>query len=200
MSLTTCLHTSKSWNVRCAVSWALGWLMRNNAALLNRYQIVIEHTHSPALNDLAGGVYAGRIQPTHTLNFNNEKERHSFRVKLKRQIKNVVVVSLSSALIAPLGASTAQAANYSIDHLKLYAHSRIVNYKEFLCFNRIISKESAWSYTAHNGSHWGLGQMKSTYYRDLDPFRQIDQTLKYITKRYNTPCQAWEFHKRKNWF
>ena len=135
LSLTTCLHTSKSWNVRCAVSWALGWLMRNNAALLNRYQIVIEHTHSPALNDLAGGVYAGRIQPTHTLNFNNEKERHSFRVKLKRQIKNVVVVSLSSALIAPLGASTAQAANYSIDHLKLYAHSRIVDYKEFLCFN-----------------------------------------------------------------
>ena len=92
----------------------------------------------------------------------------------------------------------ANAANYSIDHLKLYAHSRILDYKEFQCFNKIITKESRWSYLARNGSHYGLGQMRSKHYRDLDPFRQIDATIKYITNRYQTPCKAWAFHVERN--
>jgi hypothetical protein len=92
------------------------------------------------------------------------------------------------------------AASYSIDHLKLYAHSRILDYKEFQCFNRIITKESRWSYTAHNGSHRGLGQMRSEHYGNLDPYRQIDATLKYITNRYGTSCKAWAFHEKKGYF
>lgn len=93
-----------------------------------------------------------------------------------------------------------QAANYSVDHLKLYAHSRILDYKEFQCFNRIITKESRWSYTAKNGSHYGLGQMRSKHYRDLDPYRQIDATLKYITNRYKSNCKAWAFHQERNYY
>jgi hypothetical protein len=92
----------------------------------------------------------------------------------------------------------AHSANYSIDHLKLYAHSRLLDYQQFQCFNKIITKESRWSYTARNGSHYGLGQMRSTHYRDLDPFRQIDATIKYITIRYQTPCKAWAFHVERN--
>lgn len=94
----------------------------------------------------------------------------------------------------------AQAARYSVDHLKLYAHSRILDYKEFQCFNRIITKESRWSYTAKNGSHYGLGQMRSKHYRDLDPYRQIDATLKYITHRYKSSCKAWAFHQDRNYY
>lgn len=105
-----------------------------------------------------------------------------------------------TALLSITTTLEANAANYSIDHLKLYAHSRILDYKEFQCFNRIITKESKWSYTAKNGSHYGLGQMRSTHYRDLDPFRQIDATLKYITKRYGTSCKAWAFHQERNYY
>ena len=94
----------------------------------------------------------------------------------------------------------ATATNYSIDHLKLYAHSRILDYKEFQCFNRIITKESRWSYTAKNGSHYGLGQMRSQHYRDLDPYRQIDASLRYITIRYQTNCKAWAFHEKKGYY
>jgi hypothetical protein len=107
------------------------------------------------------------------------------------------------ALTALLSITTtleANAANYSIDHLKLYAHSRILDYKEFQCFNKIITKESRWSYTARNGSHYGLGQMRSKWYRDLDPYRQIDASLRYITKRYQTPCKAWAFHQERNYY
>lgn len=104
-------------------------------------------------------------------------------------------------LIAALTSQTMQtatASSYSIDHLKLYAHSRLIDYKEFQCFNKIITKESRWSYRAVNGSHYGLGQMKSKHYRDLDPFRQIDATIRYITNRYQTPCKAWAFHQTAN--
>ena len=104
----------------------------------------------------------------------------------------------ASLLITSIPEATAK--NYSVDHLKLYAHSRILDYKEFQCFNRIITKESRWSYTAKNGSHFGLGQMRSKHYRDLDPYRQIDATLKYITNRYGSNCKAWAFHQERNYY
>jgi hypothetical protein len=105
-----------------------------------------------------------------------------------------------AALLSITTTLEASAANYSIDHLKLYAHSRLLDYKEFQCFNKIITKESRWSYQAKNGSHFGLGQMRSKHYRDLDPFRQIDATIKYITIRYQTPCKAWAFHQKRNFY
>jgi len=105
-----------------------------------------------------------------------------------------------AALITLTSIPEATAKNYSIDHLKLYAHSRILDYKEFQCFNRIITKESRWNYLAKNGSHYGLGQMRSKHYRDLDPFRQIDATLRYVTIRYGTNCKAWAFHQERNYY
>ena len=107
---------------------------------------------------------------------------------------------LITSVFATIGASPANSAAYSVDHLKLYAHSRLLDYREFQCFNRIITKESRWSYTARNGSHWGLGQMRSKHYGTLDPFRQIDASIAYITKRYQTPCKAWAFHQQRNYF
>jgi hypothetical protein len=107
-------------------------------------------------------------------------------------------VLTATLLITSIPQSTA--ASYSIDHLKLYAHSRILDYKEFQCFNKIITKESRWDYKAKNGSHYGLGQMRSKHYRDLDPYRQIDATLKYIGVRYSTSCKAWAFHQKRNFY
>jgi hypothetical protein len=86
------------------------------------------------------------------------------------------------------------------DYLKLYAHSRILDWKQYHCFVKIITKESRWNPNARNGSHFGLGQMRSQWYRNLDPYRQIDQTIKYITIRYQSPCKAWAFHERKGYF
>ena len=105
-----------------------------------------------------------------------------------------------TAMLSITSIPVANSTNYSIDHLKLYSHSRILDYKEFQCFNRIITKESRWNYLAKNGSHYGLGQMRSKHYRDLDPFRQIDATLKYITIRYKSNCKAWAFHEMKGFY
>lgn len=85
------------------------------------------------------------------------------------------------------------------DNLKLYAHSRIISYKQFSCFNQLIIKESNWSPVAVNGSHYGLGQMRNPKVKTLDGYSQIDWSLRYISKRYQTPCKAWEHWKAKGW-
>ena len=114
--------------------------------------------------------------------------------------KRLQLLLLITGFVATIGASPANSAAYSIDHLKLYAHSRLLDYKEFQCFNKIITKESRWSHSARNGSHYGLGQMRSTWYRDLDPFRQIDATIKYNKARYLGQCKAWAFHLEHGWY
>jgi hypothetical protein len=134
------------------------------------------------------------------LNFENESS-FSYLVKMKRMMnRKIKWLMLVGSLIAMLGSNTAHAASSNTDSLRLYAHSRLVNFEQFLCFNKIITKESNWRVHAKNGSHFGLGQMRSQWYRNLDGFRQIDQTIKYITKRYKTPCKAWAFHQRNNWY
>lgn len=171
-----------------------------NETLSNRYQTVIRTQTRHTLEMLGSWVYAGRIQTPRALKFFRQNEVLSvLKDKDKKTInKKSGLLLVLIALIAQLGSSSAHSANYSVDHLKLYAHSRILDYKEFQCFNRIITKESRWSYSARNGSHYGLGQMRSKHYRDLDPFRQIDATLKYIAHRYGTSCKAWAFHVERN--
>jgi len=170
-----------------------------NKTLSNRYKVVMNPTALRERKGIALGVYAGRIQPTQGLTLSQQNEVLSVLNDKKIKIKKRLVF-IASALIALQGADSANAVNYSIDHLKLYAHSRLLDYKEFQCFNKIITKESRWSYTARNGSHYGLGQMRSTHYRDLDPFRQIDATIYYVTKRYNSSCKAWTFHMKHGYY
>ena len=104
--------------------------------------------------------------------------------------------------LSAVGIAEADAKEISTtDMYKLYAHSRVINYKEFQCLNQIITKENrSWDVSARNGSHYGLGQMRSTWYRDLDGYRQIDATIAYITKRYKTMCNAWHFHTQRNYY
>ena len=100
-----------------------------------------------------------------------------------------------------LVSTTPAEANTNTDNYKLYAHSRIVDYKQFLCFVSIINKENrSWDIKAKNGSHYGLGQMRSEHYRNLDGYRQIDATILYIKGRYGSMCKAWEFHKKKGYY
>ena len=99
-----------------------------------------------------------------------------------------------------VASTTPAEANQNIDQYKLYTHSRVINYQQFICLSNIIYKESRWNPYAKNGSHYGLGQMRSKHYRNLDPYRQIDATIIYIKGRYGSMCKAWEFHKKKGYY
>jgi hypothetical protein len=115
--------------------------------------------------------------------------------------KRCLVLLAGLLLVSTTPAQATQDAKPSIDSLKLYAHSRIVNYKEFQCFNTLITKESNWRVDAinPNGNHFGLGQMRNTKYRNLDGFRMIDWTLRYIDHRYQGKiCNGALAHWRKH--
>ena len=83
-------------------------------------------------------------------------------------------------------------------NLKLYAYNQM-SWKEFECFNWLIHYESRWNPKARNGSHYGLGQMRSTWYRDLSPKGQIRASIKYIHHRYGNACKALDHFDRKGW-
>ena len=83
-------------------------------------------------------------------------------------------------------------------NLKLYAYN-LLTWREFECFNWLIHYESRWNPKARNGSHYGLGQMRSTWYRDLSPQAQIKASIKYIHHRYKDSCDALTHFERKGW-
>jgi hypothetical protein len=150
---------------------------------------------------LVGGCTLDAYNTQSLIHLKSQNESFSYLSKIKKMInKKTQWLVLIGSLVAMQGVNTAYAAAPSVDHLKLYAHSRLVSFEQFLCFNKIITKESNWRIKAVNGSHYGLGQMRSKWYRNLDGYRQIDQTIKYISVRYSTPCKAWAFHQRNNWF
>jgi hypothetical protein len=150
------------------------------------------------LPSLAQVIHKIDLSLTRSLPSSSASERVCACSSLKRLAVRGVLCLLVGSLV--LQVQPAQATQTNPEYLKLYAHSRIINEKQYLCFSRIIYKESRWNPSAKNGLHYGLGQMRSENYRTLDPFRQIDETLRYITKRYKTSCKAWAFHKRKGYF
>ena len=115
----------------------------------------------------------------------------------RRHLSGVLCV----ALLLPWEAQAVE----SKDSYILYAHTKIVEYKQFRCFKLLISKENAsWNPRAVGnlkGSKrvYGIGQMKSEHYKTLDGYAQIDSSLKYIKIRYRTPCKAWEFFQKNGY-
>ena len=121
------------------------------------------------------------------------------KIKIKNN-KNLLAIPMSILILTVSTTVEAKAATKT-DSLKLYAHSRIINYKEFQCFNTLITKESNWRVEAinPNGNHFGLGQMRNTKYRNLDGYRMIDWTLRYINHRYSGKiCNGALAHWRKH--
>ena len=81
--------------------------------------------------------------------------------------------------------------------------------KQYKCLNSLWTKESNWNYKARNkksGAH-GIPQalpaskmsVISTDWR-TNPVTQIRWGLRYISIRYETPCNALAKHKRSNFY
>jgi hypothetical protein len=99
---------------------------------------------------------------------------------------------LSALMLIPINPSKADM------NLKLYAYNKM-DWSEFQCYNWLIHKESRWNPSARNGSHYGLGQMRSKWYGTLSPKKQIDQHIKYIRHRYDDACNALQHFETKGW-
>jgi hypothetical protein len=106
----------------------------------------------------------------------------------------LIAMTLAAAVLTNINTTPSKADM----NLKLYAYN-ILTWREFQCFNWLIHYESRWNPKAKNGSHYGLGQMRSTWYRDLSPHGQIRASIKYIRHRYDDSCKALEHFERHKW-
>lgn len=118
---------------------------------------------------------------------------HSARVEGGYCSKTLFVAAIAITLIVnPLKANADM-------NLKLYAYN-LMTWSQFECYNWLIHKESSWNSKAKNGSHYGLGQMRSKWYKELTPKQQVKAHLRYIKHRYSgDACKALHHLETKGW-
>ena len=82
---------------------------------------------------------------------------------------------------------------------KLHAYNQLKDWDQFECILELYERESHWSPSARNGSHFGIPQGKSQWLAKADPYQQVEWGVRYIEARYGTPCVALKHFKRKGW-
>jgi len=111
------------------------------------------------------------------------------------------IAGLAIALLLPqtIQTNAAEKRSYHVMNIKLYAYNQM-DWEQFQCYNWLIYHESRWNYKARNGSHYGLGQMRSKWYGSLDPYKQVYVHIEYIKHRYDgLACNAYNHWKEKGW-
>lgn len=92
-----------------------------------------------------------------------------------------------------------------INNYKLYAHSRVIDFKQFMCLEKAWTIESNWNPRAVGNKSgkqkaYGIPQIKNDRVKSLDPYSQIDYGLRYIKHRYsNDPCLMLKHLRKHNW-
>ena len=99
-------------------------------------------------------------------------------------------------VIGITSAYSSNAINNTIEIYKLYAHTKLLNSKEFHCVDLLWTKESQWNSQSKNKHSTAFGIPQLLKMKETNPFRQIDLGLRYIRHRYLTPCKAWSKWQR----
>jgi hypothetical protein len=109
-----------------------------------------------------------------------------------------LLVIHSVILNAPLYASN----NINeIDKYKIYIHMKVMNYKEFICINKLWTKENRlWDPYAKNPKSSAFGIPQLLKLKETNPYVQMDLGYKYIIHRHKSPCKALSFHDLKGWY
>lgn len=105
--------------------------------------------------------------------------------------------------LAAFVATTSQTNAYavtSLDHYKLYLHSKLISEKQYKCAYYVAHIESRWRTDAVNGAHYGLFQMRNYRVKHMNAYQQIDLWVKYLHHRYDgKACKAMSHLKLKGW-
>lgn len=72
--------------------------------------------------------------------------------------------------------------------------------KQWSCISKLFTAESRFDQFADNpkSSAYGIGQVLGE--KSSIPEIQILRAYKYIKHRYTTPCKAWNFHTKRNYY
>ena len=100
------------------------------------------------------------------------------------------------AVLCVIGITPAKAYNPNVESYKLYSHMKLSDDKQYRCLVILWRSESQWNPKAKNpkSSAYGIPQLLKM--KETNPYKQIDLGLKYIAKRYGTPCKALDNHKK----
>lgn len=119
---------------------------------------------------------------------------HTVTVDVKVDVKPRTIAK-------PTKATMQQKHNNRVMAMKFARYGWNWNASERKCIRLLFNKESKFDHLAKNqqgSSAYGIGQvLKET---SKDPAVQILNAYRYIEHRYQTPCQAWKHHQRKNWY
>ena len=72
--------------------------------------------------------------------------------------------------------------------------------KQWSCISKLFTAESRFDHFADNpkSTAYGIGQVLGE--KSNIPEIQILRAYKYIKHRYTTPCKAWNFHLKRNYY
>lgn len=86
------------------------------------------------------------------------------------------------------------------------SRSRGIDVNQWRCLDMLWTKESHFNPKAHNkkSGAYGIAQFLPKTWgsrkRTSDPKTQVEYGLKYINKRYGSPCAAWKHHRNYGWY
>jgi hypothetical protein len=107
----------------------------------------------------------------------------------------------SSLVIASINSSYAINNNdIEKEKYKLYSHIKLTNSRQYLCLEKLWTRESQWNPTAKNKYSTAYGIPQLLKLKIKDPYKQIDAGLKYISHRHYKPCKALAFHLKHGYY
>jgi peptidoglycan DL-endopeptidase CwlO len=94
-----------------------------------------------------------------------------------------------------------------VEDSKAYAQDVVLAWSQnqYRCLNKLWTQESNWRPNAYNKvkvmgkNAGGIPQILGLDPKTPAPL-QIDRGFSYIMHRYGTPCMAWKFHLKNNWY
>lgn len=125
--------------------------------------------------------------------------KHQDTPKSQRKLKWIwlLMLPLCSSLNTPANAVEIN----EIDKYKIYIHIKVMNYKEFVCINKLWTLENRlWDPYARNPKSSAFGIPQLLKLKETNPYVQMDLGYKYIMHRHKSPCNALAFHLRKGWY
>ena len=131
----------------------------------------------------------------------NERLNLKLKALNKKQVVRALLLILTGSLgVTYANSAVAASSPNQINAYRVYAHSRIFVYEQYLCFDKLIQRESHYNDKAVNGDHYGLVQGKSKSLISMSGYQQIDWAITYIHNRYKSECNALRHSSKYGWY